>query len=285
MIELLRKSGDEIIRVGIVLIMMLTTVMPVEIRWMGCETWIIYSIPALFVFGFSMLIWHKQKFDWTLTDIIAGVWFAYYIGRAWIGKEWPCQMEFLKTTELFLLYVGFRMAFHGTKISAWVLIGCILAFGCYEAWLGLSQMYGDERSRHNLFALTGSFLTPGPYSAYLMMGVVIGLAALKELPDTPIVKKIPDMLSMKKVTEGIPKKLRALSGEMKSIKLKMTIRSSFLISVRASESKDDIMTVMRCCVRAFDAVPTLCFTSSWAITTAICHTTTLLSKHTSKHLP
>lgn len=191
-ISFLRKP-DNIIRVGIVLLMMLTTIMSVERRWMEAEVWIFYGIPVLLLFGYAMLIWKRQRFCCTLTDVITVVWFTYYVGRTWIGNEWPCRMEFLKTAELFLLYVGLRVAFHRTKMSAWVLISCILVFGCYEAWLGVSQMYGDEVSRHGLFALTGNFLNPGPYSAYLMIGVVIGLAALKDMCDKSIIVKIPNV--------------------------------------------------------------------------------------------
>ncbi len=195
-ISFLRKP-DNIIRVGIVLLMMLTTIMSVERRWMEAEVWIFYGIPVLLLFGYAMLIWKRQRFYCTLTDVIAVVWFAYYVGRTWIGNEWPCRMEFLKTAELFMLYVGLRVAFHYTKMSAWVLISCILVFGCYEAWLGVSQMYGDEVSRHSLFALTGNFLNPGPYSAYLMIGVVVGLVALKGMPDKTIISVMPKFMPIR----------------------------------------------------------------------------------------
>lgn len=207
MIEILRKSGDEIIRIGIVLIMMLTTVMPVEFRWMECEPWIFFGIPALLVIGFTLLIWHKQRFDYTYTDILVCVWFVYYVGRAWIGNEWPCQMEFLKVAELFLLYMGLRVVFHRTKMSVWMLIGCILVFGCYEAYLGFTQIYGDGVSRHGLFALTGNFLNPGPYSAYLMIGIVVGLVTLRDISNESIVTRLPNMHLLNNIKDKVPVKV------------------------------------------------------------------------------
>lgn len=207
MIEILRKSGDEILRVGIVLIMMLMTIVSVEKRWMECEVWIFYGIPALLLFGYGMLILKKQRFEYTLTDIAVLTWFVYYVGRGWVGNEWPCQMEFLKVAELFLLYMGLRVAFHGTKMSVWVLIGSILFFGCYEAYLGFSQMYGNDVSRHGLFALTGNFLNPGPYSAYLMIGVVVGLVALRDLPNKAIVTRIPNVRLFDKFKDKVPVKV------------------------------------------------------------------------------
>ena len=196
-ISFLRNPEDNIIRIGIVILMMLTTIMSVEMRWVECDVWIFYGIPALMAFGMTVLVWKRLRMECTLADVVAVTWFLYYVGRTWIGNEWACHMEFLKTAELFLLYVGLRIALHGTKMSAWVLIGSILAFGCYEAWLGASQMYGDEISRHGLFALTGNFLNPGPYSAYLMIGVVVGLVALKGMPDKTIISVMPKFMPIK----------------------------------------------------------------------------------------
>lgn len=207
MLEMLRRPEDGIVRAGIVLMLMLTTILAVERRWMECEVWIFHAIPVLLLFGFCVLIWRKRRFDCTLTDVMAATWFAYYVGRAWIGNEWPCRMEFLKTAELFLLYASLRVAFHGTRMSAWVLTGSILAFGCYEAWLGASQMYGGSSSRHSLFALTGSFLNPGPYSAYLMMGVVVGLVAVTEVQDGAMLKGMPCVPLLRKMAGRMPKEV------------------------------------------------------------------------------
>lgn len=204
MLDILHKSGNEIVRVGIVLTMMLITIMSVEIRWSQSEVWVFYGIPAIFLWGLTMLVWNGVKFHCTLTDIIAVVWFTYYVCKTWIGNEWPCRMEFLRTVQLFLMYVSLRVSLQRTKMPAWVLIGAILVFGCYEAWLGIKQMYGDEISRHKLYALTGNFLNPGPYSAYLMIGVVVGLAALKDMTDKSIIAKIPNVGFLDYFKDKIP---------------------------------------------------------------------------------
>ena len=51
------------------------------------------------------------------------------------------------------------------SIVTWVLI----ALGGIEAIGGLRQIYGLAVSNHSLYALTGSFYNPGPYSGYLAM--------------------------------------------------------------------------------------------------------------------
>lgn len=197
MVKYLQKTDDYIFRIGVIVAMMLTTIMEVEIRWSECEIRIFYGLPILLVLGVALLIWKKHILQVTLTDTLAIGWFLYYIGRAWIGNDWPCQMEFLKTVELFLLYLTLRIAFTGTKLSAWVLIGCILIFGCYEAGLGASQLFGDGISRHYLYPISGNFINPGPYSAYLMIGVTIGLAAIKEVPNQTIISAIPKFVPTK----------------------------------------------------------------------------------------
>lgn len=51
----------------------------------------------------------------------------------------------------------------------------LILLGCLEAIWGLCQLYGFTFSRHSLYALTGSFFNPGPYSGYLAMVLPIGL--------------------------------------------------------------------------------------------------------------
>ena len=57
------------------------------------------------------------------------------------------------------------------KAVAWSLI----AAGAAEAVWGLLQVYGYEPSNHSLYALTGSFYNPGPYSGFLAMSLPIAL--------------------------------------------------------------------------------------------------------------
>ena len=77
--ELLSKSEYETIRIGIVVIMMLATIMPTEIRWMRCEMWFFHCIPALFIFGLGILFWYKKMLDCTLTDVVVVAWVIYYL--------------------------------------------------------------------------------------------------------------------------------------------------------------------------------------------------------------
>ena len=57
------------------------------------------------------------------------------------------------------------------KLVVWSLI----AAGALEAVWGLLQVYGYEPSNHSLYALTGSFYNPGPYSGFLAMCLPLAL--------------------------------------------------------------------------------------------------------------
>ena len=65
---------------------------------------------------------------------------------------------------------------HSINIGVKMLVvwSLILA-GTIEAIWGLLQVYGYEPSNHSLYALTGSFYNPGPYSGFLAMCVPVAL--------------------------------------------------------------------------------------------------------------
>ena len=56
-----------------------------------------------------------------------------------------------------------------------VIVWSLIAAGAVEAVWGLLQVYGYEPSNHSLYALTGSFYNPGPYSGFLAMCVPVAL--------------------------------------------------------------------------------------------------------------
>ncbi len=51
------------------------------------------------------------------------------------------------------------------ELTTWMLISC----SAIEAAWGILQVYGYESSNHALYALTGSFYNPGPYSGFLAL--------------------------------------------------------------------------------------------------------------------
>lgn len=94
----------------------------------------------------------------TTTDIFVGE-MAYQ--KLWLGRM---AMVFVVCILLSLILNCKRnLFFH--SIVTWILI----ILGGIEAIWGLRQIYGLAVSNHSLYALTGSFYNPGPYSGYLAM--------------------------------------------------------------------------------------------------------------------
>lgn len=156
------------------------TILPVEVRWSDADGILSNTLPALSVAGVLCFLFTKGGGRLTIVDGLVALWSLYYVGRVWFGAEYPCGTEWLQAMEIVVLYVVLRMVLHNTKIPAWVLCAGIVLFACYEAIIGVSQLVSGQ-GRHHLFALTGTFQNPGPYSAYLM---IAGSIVLCRVPFT-----------------------------------------------------------------------------------------------------
>lgn len=81
--------------------------------------------------------------------------------RLWLGR-----MAFVFVVcSLPSLCLNGKQRLSFSSIVTWVLI----VLGGIEGVWGLRQIYGLAVSNHSLYALTGSFYNPGPYSGYLSM--------------------------------------------------------------------------------------------------------------------
>ncbi len=88
------------------------------------------------------------------------------VGEMAYQKLWLGRMAVVFVVcSLFSLCLNRKQYLPFPSIVTWVLI----ALGGIEAIWGLRQIYGFAVSNHSLYALTGSFYNPGPYSGYLVM--------------------------------------------------------------------------------------------------------------------
>lgn len=185
----IQKSGA-VAPAVLILFLFGTTVMPVETRWSQAEMMMAYMLPALCLWAVLCSISGKEKLKVTLLDTIVAFWGIYYFFRVWLGGEFPCATQFIKDASGFILYFALKFILARHPVSPLCLIAPIMLFGFYEAVTGLCQMF-DGTSRHYLYMLTGTFLNPGPYSAYLLIAIVTGLTARHCLTD--FVKKMPPL--------------------------------------------------------------------------------------------
>lgn len=166
---------------GIVLICCLWfTWQNVEVRWSEAEATLTGMIPILGVVGVVLLVWNRRQWHWTGIDIWTAAWTLWWGMRLWIGGEYPCGTMSLKVMWMVLLYVVLRLCLTGcgrNLLTVWAFL--LLVGGVVEAFWGMNQMV-QGASRHSNYLLTGNFLNPGPYSAYLMIGAVVGICCTKK---------------------------------------------------------------------------------------------------------
>lgn len=184
-----------LIVLGIFLFLMFESTLLTEQRWAETDVHVAFGGICITLCGFvfSML---KRRMQITISDIMISVWLLYYVGRTWFGNEFPCRTEFLKAIEMSLLYYALRLSLNNTKVHEAFLIAVIVAGGCYEALYGAMQMI-EGSSRHAVFAMTGNFQNPGPYSAYLMLGLMVGITAWLSYKNTNLRKLLPKSLPSK----------------------------------------------------------------------------------------
>ncbi len=93
--------------------------------------------------------------------------------KLWIGRM---SWVFVGCSLLFLC-LGGKGKPSFSLLVMWALILC----GGIEAVWGFCQLYGWSVSHHSLYALTGSFYNPGPYSGYLAMILPLCLSEWMDL--------------------------------------------------------------------------------------------------------
>lgn len=69
--------------------------------------------------------------------------------------------------QLAVLWLSLRVLFSRFPAFRRVALVVLVLSGCVQAGWGLLQLYGRLPSNHTLFAITGSFGNPGPFSGYI----------------------------------------------------------------------------------------------------------------------
>jgi len=148
------------------------TIQPVERGWSETDISLTYAICGLSVMAFVMFVLQKQRFLFSTIDTIVCLWFLYVILRAYFDSTYPCASFCLRVMQMFTLYTGLRLLFSSTEIPERIIVMSVIICAFYEVFIGMKQIINDS-SRHNLYAITGTFLNPGPYSAFLSLGLVM----------------------------------------------------------------------------------------------------------------
>lgn len=171
------------------LAVLLMTLHDVSTTWTDAEPMLAVRAAGVAVTAGVLLWLTGQRIMWGWIDTAVLLWGLYMTGRAWAGGVYPCWDFGLKMILMAMLYVSLRMLFSTRLAGGAALTACIVAMACYEAVLGGWQMVAGT-SRHHHYMLTGTFFNPGPYAAYLAMGVAMACQWMKTVGERRIMGRV-----------------------------------------------------------------------------------------------
>lgn len=169
----------KIIITASIAVVLWVAVCPIEPGWAESDARFSLGIGVLSVIGFVSLSLGKRVMEFSLTDLLVCLWFLYAMIRAYCDTTYPCGNFCLRAVQMFSLYLAVRLLFSSSIPAEWVLVSGILLCAGYEVILGVCQIFSGT-GRHHLYALSGTFLNPGPYSAFLSMGLVMSCQMRKK---------------------------------------------------------------------------------------------------------
>lgn len=156
------------------------SVLPVATGYSSAEEYLCLAIPVIAIAGIIIALRRKIRVKMSLVDWLATGWYLYAMGRLWLDATYPAFGFALRATLMLLLYSSLRILFSSVRIKGSAIVILLIVFALVEAGMGYSQLLSGS-SRHYLYPVTGSFLNPGPYSAYLALGLTLLIAFRKRL--------------------------------------------------------------------------------------------------------
>lgn len=150
------------------------TLVDVERDLGDSELWLAKAVPVVTAIGIVACLVARRRVMLTAIDAVVMVWWTAEAAMCYAGWGVFTPRAFWAFSEAVFLYAGLRLLFAARRFSGLWLSAALIAGCLYETALGLHQLFTDT-SRHWLYPLTGTFLNPGPYSAWLAVGVAIAL--------------------------------------------------------------------------------------------------------------
>lgn len=143
------------------------------------------------------LVYALQK-QWrvTIVDIMVLLLAAYMLFSESVVLNSPYLSFFDSSYPVLLLlaiYCALRSV-RSTSILVWGVAISVMIIASAQAFLGLMQLYGYKSSYHGLFAITGTFHNPGPFSGFVVCALPLALSVINYLSS-----KISQQLSEKKL--------------------------------------------------------------------------------------
>lgn len=151
---------------------------------------------CLFIIFISFIKKHKT-IHLSYSDIIVLLWCVYTLIQGYIESSAHCGSIMASCTLLTSLYICFRKIFSNefSKLKDYEITLIIIVATYIELCIGIFQIYRGT-SFHEGQLITGSFFNSGPYSAFLMMGMVAAICFLHFKYHTFFPKHIRKIIKM-----------------------------------------------------------------------------------------
>lgn len=155
------------------------SILPISVGRSESEIYLCFMIPTISIVGAVAVFKRKVSFRFSWIDALVVGWYVYAMCRLLFDNAYPSAGFAIRTSLMCMLYLAIRILLTGCRLSGSEITYLLILFAVVEAWLGYWQII-TGLSRHHLYPLTGSFLNPGPYAAYLALGIVT-LCAIKKI--------------------------------------------------------------------------------------------------------
>ncbi len=115
----------------------------------------------------------------SLVDLLVLLQFLLLLANYMMHPSAVADVEFYKIATIAFSYSVARVVIsQSPKHVEWLLLIATSVWCCYEAVLGLMQVFGSRASNHFLYACTGTFFNPGPFGGFLAVCVSMLVASL-----------------------------------------------------------------------------------------------------------
>lgn len=111
---------------------------------------------------------YKTTIVFSISDAIVILLIGYYT-YIYDYQEQLANWKIIYAVILVVFWFASRIILSCYPIPFKIILYGIALLGCVQAVWGIIQLYGFSSSYHNIFAITGSFYNPGPYTGYIAL--------------------------------------------------------------------------------------------------------------------
>lgn len=123
---------------------------------------------AIIVACVLLIINHKTTISCSISDALVILLIGYY-AFIYDYQEQLANWKIIYAVLLVVFWFASRIILSYYQVSSKIIVYGIALLGCVQAVWGILQLYGFSDSYHNIYAITGSFYNPGPYTGYIAL--------------------------------------------------------------------------------------------------------------------